>query len=965
MMLQGRPRSRCAAAPSGGSVFGALALSSLLTLLVLLPAGELVAQGGTLSGRVTSQGEPVQGAQVSVEGTSRGGLTDARGLYTVANLAPGSYTVRVQRLGYATTEASVTLAAGSATVLNFVLDREAVRLEQVAVTVGSRARVMAAEELTVPVDVFTRTDLIEATPQLEMTNILETLSPSIYFSRAQIADITSGVRPFQLRGLSPDHSLVLINGKRRHPTAVVHVFGAASGGSGSSGVDMNAIVPSALGGMEILRDGAAPQYGSDAIAGVINLQLRRDIHKPEFSMALGQYTPRSDAFRRDGTRTEGTGSAGFALGDQGTLVISGMLSHRQRTDRAGPDPRDQVVPGDADLIEKGPDGINRIIEKRNDVPQPNHLIGDGETFNSGVFFNANTALGADQLREGYAFGGFSFRRDNSSGFYRRGIDNRNWPDIHPLGFLPSFRGDNRDFMLVTGMRGSLGLDWTYDLSAQWNRNELDTDIYNTLNVSLGPCLQTACAPGPWPDGVGPVPNKTDVYAGTLKLNQAILAWDVNREVDIGVHTPLNVALGTSFRADNFQILAGEPASWVNGGHLDRAGGTAPPGSQVFTGFRPDQEADEWRTNVGIYSDVEADLTQQFRLAAAARFENYSDFGSTLTGKMAARFQPAEQFVLRGAVSTGFRAPNLSQSWYSHVSTGFRNVDGDQVAYEIGEIPVSSPEAQALGAQPLTEERSFNLSGGLAWSPAEDLTFTVDGYQIDLKDRIILTGTMSGPTVAQILAPFGAPEVKFFTNAVDTRTRGLDISGRYRFNLATGRFLEVLGQYNRNIVEVTDIQVPNVIEELRDQVFGSGSQYALENGRPKDRGTVRTRYVRDALRLNLSGNFYGLQAFRLQEGGNQPAICTDGTPRVRCVGYDGAGTTGSVFLDNGPHLVFDAEASLQLRPGLSVALGAENLTNREPPVRPNGFDFSGNFPYYSTSGLHMNGRYIYTQLRVQF
>jgi iron complex outermembrane recepter protein len=940
-------------------LWGAMALGGLLFFPSLV-----LAQTGVLTGRVTSAGVPVQGAQIMVQGTNRGSVSDARGLYTISNVTAGTYTVRVQIIGYRAAEASVAITAGGTTVENFILEREAVALERVTVTVGTRSRVMAAEELTVPVDLFTRADIIQATPQLEMTNILETLSPSVYFSRAQIADITSGVRPFQLRGLSPDHSLVLINGKRRHTTAVVHVFGAASGGSGSSGVDMNAIVPSALGGMEILRDGAAAQYGSDAIAGVINVQLRNDIHRPEFSLALGQYTPRSDAFRRDGTRIEGTGSVGYALGERGTLVVSGMLSRRDRTDRAGPDPRDQIVPGDADIIQVGPDGIGRIVEKRNDVPQPNHLIGDGETTNSGVFFNANYLLGADQRTEGYSFGGYSFRRDNSSGFYRRGIDARNWPQIHPLGFLPSFRGDNKDFMWVSGVRGSLGTDWTYDLSGQWNRNVLDTDIYNTLNVTLGPCLTSVCAPGPWPAGVNPIPNKTDVYAGTLKLNQTIASFDVSREVEIGAHTPLSLALGTAFRADNFQIIEGEPASWVNGGHPDRNGGQGAPGSQVFTGFRPDQAVNEWRSNVGVYSDLEVDLTSMVRVAGAARFENYSDFGSTLTWKLASRFQPAEQFIVRGAVSTGFRAPNLSQSHYGHVSTGFRNVGGDQVGYEIGEIPVGSPEARALGAQPLTEEKSFNLSGGLAWSPAENLTFTVDGYQIDVDDRIILTGTMSGPTVAQILAPFGAPEVKFFTNSVDTRTRGLDLAARYRHDLVPGQFLEILGQYNRNTVEVTDVRVPNVIEELRNQVFGSGSRYAIENGRPKDRGTVRTRYVRDDLRLNLSGNFYGLQAFLLQEGGaSAPAICTQGVANVRCVGYDQG--AGSVFLDNGPHLVFDAEASYQVRRGMTLSVGAENLTNREPPVRPNGFNFSGNFPYFSTSGLHMNGRYIYTQLRVQF
>jgi len=943
-------------------------LSALLTGAFLF-APEASAQEGTITGRVVSAGVPVQGAQVSVQGTTRGTVTDGRGLYLIPGVPAGSYTVRVQSIGYQPGEASVTVAAGSSVVQNFTITQEAVQLERVTVTVGSRSRVSAAEELAVPVDVFTRADIIESVPQMEMAMVLQELSPAIYFPRNQIADITSGVRPFQLRGLSPDHSLVLVNGKRRHPTAVVHVFGAASGGSGSSGVDMNALIPASMGGMEILRDGAAAQYGSDAIAGVINVQLRSDIHAPEFMISTGQYTPSSDAFTRDGTRIEVGGSSGWALSDRGTLVVSGMFSDRQQTDRAGPDPRDQIVPGDADVIEIGPDGIGRIVEKRNPVSQPNHLIGDGETTNVGAFLNANYALGQDFLQEAYAFGGYTWRRDISSGFFRRSIQPQNWPNIHPLGFLPSFRGDNKDLMAVAGLRGPLGTSWSYDLSTQVNRNRLDVDIFNTLNVSLGPCLDTPCAPGPWPAGVSPIPNKTDVYAGTVILNQSITAFDAVREVDAGLASPLSVALGASLRADNFQIIAGEPASWVNGGHRDRNGGVAAPGSQVFTGFRPDQEVSEWRTNIGVYADLEADVTERFRLAGAARFENYSDFGATVTGKVAARLQAAEQFILRGAVSTGFRAPNLSQSWYGHVSTGFRadpDNPGNQIPYEIGEVPVNSPEARALGASSLKEEKSLNFSGGAAWSPTEDLTFTLDAYQIDVDDRIILTGSIEDPpgstVIRDLLREWGAPTVKFFTNSVDTRTRGFDLSARYRVVLGPDRYLEGLGQYNRNTVEVTGVQVPQVIEIIRDRVFTSGERYAIENGRPKDRATTRLRYVHDRLRTSVAGNYYGLQAFRLVDGGtrNDPhPICATGNPKVRCI------DSFDVFLDNGPHLVFDADASFRILNGLEISIGAENITNKEPPVRPAGFNFSGNFPYYSSSGLHMNGRYIYTQLRVRF
>lgn len=929
----------------------------LLALLVALAAPTAAyAQVGNLTGRVLSDdGSPIIGAQVSVDGTGLGGLSNARGAFLILRLPAGSHTVSVTSLGYETAQATVSIVAGETTTQTFQLGSTAVAVEGVSVTVGSRAAHRAADELAVPVDVYTQAEITRASPMMEMGTVLQELSPAIYMPRPQIADLTSGVRPFQLRGMSPDHSLVLVNGKRRHPTAVIHVFGAGSGGSGSSGVDMNAFVPASVGGMEILRDGAAAQYGSDAIAGVINMQLRDDVHKPTFNVTLGQYRPGN--FDPDGRRIETSGSMGFDLGGRGTFVVSGMFSDRERTHRAGPDPRDQIVAGDADVIDDiDGDGVGEIVTKNNAVTQPNHLIGDGLATNTGGFWNMTYDLDEDRVHQGYAFGGYTWRRDIHSGFFRRSLDNRNWPDVHPLGFLPKFRGDATDFMAVGGVRGYAG-EWNYDVSAQYGRNGLSTDIFDTHNVSLGPCLDMACSnsPGsqlaPGPDGIfgnaddPGIPNKTDVYAGAMALGQSVIGVDFSRAAATAGR-PLNIAVGAAFRLDQYSIEAGEAASYVNGYHPNRSGGTAAVGSQVFTGYRPDQAGNWSRNNIGAYLDVESELSEAFLVNAAARFERYSDFGNTITGKVAMRLKASEQFVIRGAASTGFRAPGLNQSHYAHVSTGFRTDPADplnQVAYEIGEIPVSSPEAMALGAEPLREEQSVNLSGGIAVSPTDQLTFTADVYQIAVDDRIILTGSLSGPTVETLLAAFGAPTVKFFTNAIDTRTRGLDLTGRYRHILQDGQYLEFLAQYNRNSLEVTGIHIPDVIAELEDQVFDSGDEYVIENGRPKDRATIRTRYIQNDLTFGLSGNYYGLQAFRLEEGA---------TP------------DSDVFLDNGPHFIVDAEASYDFD-RFSLSIGAENVLDKEPVVRPDGYNFRGIFPFYSSSGLSMNGRYVYTRLSVSF
>jgi iron complex outermembrane receptor protein len=342
-------------------------------------------------------------------------------------------------------------------------------------------------------------------------------------------------------------------------------------------------------------------------------------------------------------------------------------------------------------------------------------------------------------------------------------------------------------------------------------------------------------------------------------------------------------------------------------------------------------------------------------------ENYSDFGSTVTGKLALRLQPTKQFIMRAAASTGFRAPGLNQSYYSHVSTGFRNDgSGNQVAYEIGEIPVESPEAKALGAKPLTEETSVNYSGGIAWTPAERLTFTVDAYQISVDNRIILTGSLSGPTVENLLAAYGAPTVKFFTNAIDTRTKGLDVTGKYRHLLHDDAYFEFLAQYNRNTLEVTGIHVPPVIQEIQDQVFDSGDQFTLEHGRPKDRATLRTRFVHGALDMEVSGNYYGVQTSRQQEGpAALPSSCDGGWAGLRCE------PNGDVFLDNGPNWVFDGRVGVKFLDRYELAVGAENLLDTRPVVVPDGFNFLGIFPFQSSSGLSMNGRYVYTQLKVRF
>jgi iron complex outermembrane recepter protein len=908
---------------------------------------------GSVRGRVTGEdGRALAGAQVMLVGSTRGTLTNAQGQYMLLGVPAGSHTIEVRQIGFRAGRANVQVT-GAGAVQNFTLTQEAVELERVVVSVGSRAAHTAAQELAVPVDVFPITE-IQSSTAFGMTEILAELSPSINFDRPQIADLTSGVRPFQMRGLSPDHSLVLVNGKRRHPTSVVHVFGSAAMTSGSSGVDMNAIPSMALGQMEILRDGAAAQYGSDAIAGVINMGLKNTISAPSFTATYGMYeTDFLGNSLRDGQRWDLAGNVGLPLMQRGTLNLTAQYTDRNMNNRSCPDNRAMrdYAKGTTLADEIDWEGC-RVTNKRNPVPQPTTLRGDGESKNLMLFGNAELPLvGFDEGPVLYAFGGYSQRQDLHSGGFRVPQNAANWPGQYPLGFLPFLDSKAIDAQAVLGLRGNLGA-WRWDLSQQYGHNTNDVGITNSLNASLGPCFAPAapCAPGV-PGQPAPIANKTEFDAGAIGLRQLLTDFDITRTFEVGLAAPLNVALGSSFRADNYWIQEGEPASWMNGGHRNHLNtAAAAAGSQVFFGYTPDQTMSTWRNNLGVWADLETDLHSMFRVATAARFENYSDFGSTLTGKVAARFQPFEQLILRSAVSTGFRAPSLSQSYYTHISTSWRTnaTTGEQEQFELGEFSVHSPEAKALGAKPLKEERSRNFSAGFAATPFSGFNFTGDVYLIRVDDRIVLSNTLAvnssteaGRRIQQLLAPYGAEAVKYFMNAFHTETRGLDLTASYRLLFGENRLLETSVAYNYNEQKlIGDIVTPDILLGMGTLIFPEATRVAIEKGRPRDRVNGRMRYTHGPIKTSLVANYYGEITSLLQE-----------VPTYELQVNPGKWIT-------------DADVAFQLPRGLELAVGADNLFDIYPARNPHGFDASGGAPYNS-GAWGRNGRFVWTRMRVNF
>jgi len=907
------------------------------------------AQGGTIRGRIAdSTGVPIAQAIIVLDPGGLRTTSRENGDYVISRVPSGNYTVRVRRLGYVAPSAAVIVADGQTVRQDFLVNHAAISLTDVVI--GSRARHTAAEELAVPVDVFTP-EQIHSQGTTETSQILSQLSPSVNFPRQSVSDATEIVRPFTMRGLSPDHTLVLLNGKRRHHTALTHYYGAGQG-AGSSGVDMNAIPAGAIDRIEILRDGAAAQYGSDAIAGVVNVVLKEGTFAPFISGDLGQYMTSKEnpaalpdaggsrpAYPHDGRTVDVNGGWGIPLG-RGSLGLFAEYRDRQPTNRAGPDPTDMFVNG-------------KLVAKNNSIAMPNHHWGDGSSKDLMTFGSANFPFNPANPSAGlYAFGGYSFRKGAGFGYFRPPSSQRNWPQIYPDGFLPKFAPDVLDFSAAGGARG-LFSGWSYDLGGTVGHNGFKYNLENTLNTSLGPCLTTACAPGP--DGIlgnaddPGIPNKTSIFAGELQFTEAIISLDASHEYAMGLASPVTVAIGTAFRNERYQIIAGEPASYINGFHPAQDGSIAPSGSQVFPGFRPADEADAHRNNVGAYLELEGDLVPKLLANVATRFEHYSDFGNKLTGKLAVRFQPTQRLTLRSAVSTGFRAPSLNQSFFSSVVTNFEAdpTTGNPVPFEIGIFPVNSVEARALGAQPLKPESSKNFSAGFAATPIENLTFTSDFYYIAIDNRIAITGFLGDGTdsVSAILRNVGsrATTAQFFTNAIDTRTRGLDITGDYTVATLGGTAgLNAVFNFTRTTIPNEDnIPLPPQLQGTGVTLinkYDEGGLLAITKERPAWRSTVTGLYRRGAWNGMARYSYYGKYTSSL---------------------YSYSGSDVQNYRGKG---LVDAELGFTPAPGFKLSVGARNIFDVYPDGmnEGNGFDI---FPWPPASPFGYNGRFLYTRLEL--
>ncbi|MGH7598450.1 MAG: TonB-dependent receptor [bacterium] len=897
----------------------------VLATISLFAAGSVLAAGGTIKGKVTTTaGEGIPNAQVVITGTTMGASANANGEYIIRNVPAGTYAVRTQVIGYQTKTATIRVRADEDATLDFSLEEGVIELSGL-VTIGSRAVHAAADQLAVPVDVFSIAEIRQSGAS-ETNQIIQNLAPSFNFPRPSVADGTDSMRPATLRGLGPDQVLVLINGKRRHTGSLVNVNGTV--GRGSTGVDLNAIPASAIERVEVLRDGAAAQYGSDAIAGVIGLSLRSGVSPLTISVKAGATTHDSKTLESDPSFDLGFGDGelldlganyGFAVG-KGSVFIAGEYRDRNPTNRAGRDPREQIVAGDA---------------ATNTVPQPNHHWGDSKSRDWMAFVNANFPLSESGSNKFYAFGGYSHRFGSHAGFYRRSLQAQNWPQIYPLGFLPTIEPDINDYSGTVGLQG-VAKGWIYDVSAQLGHNKFDFNIVNSLNTSLGPSLTSTTSPAPFP-------NQAEFYSGGFRLTQYLANADFTKQFDAGLRSPLNFALGAEFRRENYQIVAGEEASYIDGKVPNRSGGRAAAGAQVFPGFKPENEVDASRNSFAFYADVEASLIENVLVGMAGRFENYDDFGSTLDGKLALRWQPAEQLVFRGAASTGFRAPSLGQIYFNATSTNFLvGASGQLEPFEIGTFRVDSPVAQALGASELKPEESVHFSGGIAVDPLPNLNLTADYYRINIDDRIVFSENFTGGVFSSLLDDFGVNGARFFTNAIDTRTQGADFTANYRLNVGEANTLKFSAGVNFTDNKITGkVPNPKQLAGFEAILFGDLERVRLEGAQPKNNLKFSANYAASRFSALLRLNYYG-EYESIERG------------YVK-------GRTEQTF---GAEDVWDVELGYKFG-NLNITTGAQNVFDNFPDSNlfiSTTLDRSnfGIFPYPGASPFGMNGRFLYVK-----
>ncbi|RAJ12854.1 TonB-dependent receptor [Arenibacter echinorum] len=882
------------------------------------------------------EGTPLPGASIVIKGTTTGATTDFDGNFTI-EASMGDILV-VSYIGFETLQVTV-----NNTVMDIRLT-SGLALSEVII-VGSRNPNRTATESTVPVDVIDMKELNNVAPQVNLNQILNYVAPSFTSNTQTISDGTDHIDPASLRGLGPDQVLVLINGKRRHTSSLINVNGTF--GRGSVGTDLNAIPAAAIQRIEVLRDGAAAQYGSDAIAGVINIILNKSVNELTTTVTTGaNFTKNANDQTGgvDGATTNISASYGIPLGDNGGFInLSGDFDVRedysrmnewegtifnlyntvervagadgydianlldddvadviQYTDQAGIDRNGATTKEDLRTI-LGADATTSELAARGQQRSDYNMRVGQSALRGGRLF-ANFSLPLDDIGTTlYSFAGISSRTGNSAGFYRLPNQSRTYTPAYMDGFLPEINSNIKDQSLSIGIKGMVG-DWSVDLSNTYGKNSFLYTIGNTFNASM----QNS--------------SPTFFDAGGFSFLQNTSNLDIT-QFFADVMSGLNIAFGAEYRVENYDIVAGEEPSYAqytaNGQRITLAsqqpsqdffGNSRPGGSQVFPGFAPSNELSRGRSSVAGYFDVEADFSEAFLASFATRYENYSDFGGTINFKLAGRFKATDNLNIRAALNTGFRAPSLHQINFNSTSTIFDNEGNPQ---EVGTFANDSRAAKLLGIPQLKEETSQSISLGLtAKIPDANITVTVDGYFVKINDRVVYTGQFAGPGTGteldNLLRQANATAASFFANAIDTESKGLDIVVTHKTDLgANWRLKSDLAGTLSKTKKVGDINASDVLRNagLIDTYFPEDSRVYLEEAVPRTKINLSNSLTSDKFIIFLRNVYFG--------------EVTEATTTL---------ANQQVF---GSKLVTDLSVGYKATDALTLTLGANNLFDIYP------------------------------------
>ena len=884
---------------------------------------------GVLYGKVFEKSnQPLIGATIKVAGKNIGSISNLNGRYKL-RLRPGNYKLEISYVGYKTIERDISISPKDSLPLNFrMIDYNS--LEEVVI-VGSRFSEISLLEKTTPTDVFNN-EQIEGSPHQAITQLLQFAAPSFHSTVQNIADGTDHMDPASLRGLGPDQLLVLVNGKRRHPSALVNINGTV--GRGTVATDLNAIPTASIKRIEVLRDGAASNYGSDAIAGVMNIVLKENTNFLDLNSQLGITQ------QGDGLATQTNANYGTGLGNKDgwinlTLDVTRRLAYNRSGNYSGP------IFGDS--RDNNPDSILQFFDQTGYKDQRVLNMGAAALFNASLMLNAE--IPASEKLTFYFFGGASYKQGESTGFYRFPRQKTRQAGISPFGFSPQLHSDIFDRSFSVGIR-TRNQPWQFDLSNTSGGNTFGFTVKNSNNASLGNA------------------SPTRARAGGFSYTQNVTNLDVKKEFQTAV--PINLGFGTELRIENFQQEAGEEASWIDGGATLPDGTPKEIGIQMFPGFTRDNEVNQYRYNLGIYTSLDADLSEQFRISGAARYEFYSDFGSNFNYKISGRYKLNEFIALRSSFNTGFRAPSLHQIYFSSRATQFETFGNEQVGKDVAHFNNENITTKLFGFNDLEPETSRNFSLGIAAQPINNLSLTLDYYNILIDNRIVITGKFEAgddPRFAEILEPVNISSAQFFTNAIDTKTQGVDFSFNYLINLnestlklrAAANFTETLLAEDANGNPV--IRTPELLNDFQDILFNREEISRIEVAQPSNKIIFGGHFQTEKWESSLTFSRFGkVEYIHPDDGDQENWVVNQFTGNFE--------SRDQIF---NPKIITDLSFQYNFENNISIKLGGNNIFNVFPDEHLHSANMgSGIFTYSRrVQQFGLRGAFWYGKINLRF